>query len=56
MTDQTHALRRDDEGFLTRRFPKRPERSSVLWMSIAMVGCWIGACALSLAVSFSWIV
>jgi hypothetical protein len=56
MTEQTHALRRDDQGFLTYRSANRPDRSPVLWMSIAMVGCWIGACALSLAISFSWIV
>ena len=55
MTELTHALRRDDLGFLTRRLPKPAERSRVRWMATAMVLCWIGASLLSIAISLSWL-
>jgi hypothetical protein len=55
MTELTHALHRDDLGFLTPRSPKLPGRSPEPWMAIVMVVCWIGSCALSLVVSFGWI-
>jgi len=44
---------RDDNGFLAPRIVLRPP-TSTRWLTVAMVTCWLGACALSLSLSLGW--
>jgi hypothetical protein len=56
MIPTTHAARRDDIGFLTRRIPKlRPAPLPARWLKIGMATCWIGAFALALALTVNWL-
>jgi hypothetical protein len=52
MIPTTHAARRDDIGFLIRRVRKlRPAPLPARWLKLGMATCWIGACALALALT-----
>lgn len=51
----THALRRDEFGFLTRRAAKPANTTPSFWAAGAMILSWLGACALALALGFGWV-
>ena len=55
MTELTHALRRDDLGFLTRRIQQHQAPRPARWLKIGMVSCWIVSCALALSLNLSWL-
>jgi hypothetical protein len=56
MTQPTHAHRRDELGFLTRRMAQlHPAPLPARWLKIGMVTCWIVSCALAMSLGMLWL-